>query len=611
MFNKTKKHLHTLLPKARLTHAKQADIIASSLLACSLAGLSVIVALSLGTHPTNTLKIPVPDMSPMPPLSDSTSGAQVIKSPQLQPQLPTPAESVSLVKKSQSQPELILRFSSQSALDDFMDANSLKWNQIEAIPLLNAYKVQATSPTLTEGASQLENNQYQSLLTPTDPSYASQWYLPSINAPESWNHQQGNASVLTAIIDTGYSLTHEDLSSKWKIHLPESGTTLLEGPIPNCTSRDLPLDKQCNNIDDDNNGYVDDYLGWNFVLDSNNVQAGQTSPASAAATHGTLVSGLVGATPNNEKGISGVNWNGSLLPIQALDDTGSGTTLSVALSVRYAVDQGAKVINLSLGSQSADTLLSEQIQYAISQGVSVVAASGNDGCSCILYPARYPGVISVGSVDSTLAKASYSSFGSTLSLVSPGSSICSTDWSPSNASRYTCGHNGTSFASPLVAGAVGILRSQSPTLSSAEIKSALLAGTTKLPQMGGQTRTDNYGDGLLNIQKSLELSSAPMPQGAVVNTHIISLTAENTSRQTDSFNTTCTSSQSQNCHVRAIHSVTNEVVDLDDDTPTSSFNYYWTAAEKNLAAGIWHIQIYATDGTSQSLVREDSVSISP
>ncbi len=154
------------------------------------------------------------------------------------------------------------------------------------------------------------------------------------------------------------------------------GPTAQQGPAPNCTSRGLSLDKSCNNLDNDGDGYPSDWRGWDFGSNDNLPQAGATAPGNSAAFHGTFTAGVAAASGNNAKGVAGVDWNAKIMPLQALDDTGVGYTDSIAAAVRYAADHGANVINLSLGSTYNDSYLQQQIDYAISRGVIVVAAAG-------------------------------------------------------------------------------------------------------------------------------------------------------------------------------------------------------------------------------------------
>lgn len=247
-------------------------------------------------------------------------------------------------------------------------------------------------------------------VVPNDSLYGSfQWNMPKIGAPAAWNKTTGNSSTVIASIDTGVNWNHEDLAGKlWT------------------NAADTPG----NGLDDDANGYVDDTKGFDFVNGSFAGNRWNNSAQSAIDDegHGTLTSSVMGAASNNGKGIAGASWGSMIMPVKALDTNGSGTLSDVAAGIRYAADNGAKVVNMSLGAQglTADVATDAAIDYATSRGVVLVAASGNDGSSTtISYPAINPKVIAVGATDSGDNQASYSNAGSQLSLVAPGTGIAS------------------------------------------------------------------------------------------------------------------------------------------------------------------------------------------
>ncbi len=509
----------------------------------------------------------------------------------------------------------LVRFSSPEAQQEFINQNNLEMSELNSVDKIGLYGVNnSTKLKITKGAEVFANRRYQALLTPTDNYFTQQWYLNKIGAPNTWNNTTGSSSVVVAIIDTGFALNHQDLDNKWTINSGESGPTNNEGSAPNCTSRSLALDKSCNNIDDDADGYTDNHRGWDFVTDTNSVQAGEQSPAASKAYHGTFVSGIVSAETNNNQGISGVSWSSKLLPVQALSDNGSGDTLSVALAINYATIHGAKIINLSLGTDGDDPIVADQIQQAISSGVTVVAAAGNDGTSQLSYPANYPGVIAVGATDSSDNIASFSSYGANISLVAPGtSSICSTSWKVSQPNDfYDCNHSGTSFSSPMVAGAAALLLAQNPTLTPSQIKSALTSTATKVAGMGGQSFTSQYGYGRLDIYNALKSVSLAAPEGSAINTHSVSLLATNGVYKPQ-MNTSCASYYTSSvCRIRAINTATNQVVELTDlDSLSATINHYWNASTVGLSIGTWIVQMQTEVSGKYSMVREESLVVSP
>ena len=287
---------------------------------------------------------------------------------------------------------------------------------------------------------------YRIFAMPNDPLASSAWTLQKVNAPTAWNSVTGNDQTIVAVIDGGFALAHQDLGSQWYGNPGETGTT----QSGDTCWTGSPANKQSNACDDDANGYVDDHRGWSFALEDNNPQAGRENPTGNGVTHGTQVAGQVGATGNNGLGSTAINWHTKIMPLQALNDEGIGFISDVFAAVYYAVDNGADVINISLGTFSDDPLLRTAVNYAVGSGVVVVAASANCGDgdpeSCqgapagtIAYPAMYPNVIAVGATTESDQRASFSSYGPALDVVAPGSGTgISPSWSAVNqTSLYT------------------------------------------------------------------------------------------------------------------------------------------------------------------------------
>jgi len=190
-----------------------------------------------------------------------------------------------------------------------------------------------------------------------------------------------------------------------------------------------------------------------------------------------------------------VNWGAKILPIQALNDDSYGDTLTVSRAVRYAADQGADVISISLGSALYDNYLRQAIDYAITSGSVVVAATGNDGCDCINYPANFPEVVAVGATDSSGARASFSNWGSNIDIVAPGVGIRTTVWDVASDSQYVSSVNGTSFSTPFVSGLLALMRSQQPNATWGELV-AVLSAEADHSQLGtGENFSTIYGFG--------------------------------------------------------------------------------------------------------------------
>lgn len=384
---------------------------------------------------------------------------------------------------------------------------------------------------------------YKPLSLPND-TYANQWWASSTGMSTAWSVPTGPNQVKTAIIDTGFALNHQEFSGRWATNSGEIGTTTQENPSKlNCTDRGLALNKSCNLIDDDqdgivdnesgsttqenpsqlnctdqgkaldkscnlrdddSNGKVDDWRGWDFSNWDNSPQAGEVNPDGSGTEHGTMTAGTLGATGNNGVGIAGVNWNTKILPLQALDDDGYGDSVTVGEAVYYAVDQGADVISISLGTSSDDPYLRGAILYAMAHDVIVVAAAGNDGCDCLSYPANYPEVVAVGAEDPSGQLASFSSYGANLDITAPGENMTLPVWSKSNGtSAYASGAAGTSFSTPFVAGLLGLMKSYQPNATWDELTGVLFESSDRRTLTASSPHSNSFGFGFIQASSAL------------------------------------------------------------------------------------------------------------
>ncbi|MHC5745661.1 MAG: S8 family peptidase [Nostoc sp.] len=266
------------------------------------------------------------------------------------------------------------------------------------------------------------------------------WGADLVKAPEVWAHGYTGKGVVVAVVDTGVDYNHEDLTNNiW------TNTKEIAG----------------NGIDDDGNGYIDDNYGWNFADQNNNTLDDNG--------HGTHVSGTI-AGENNNYGVTGIAYDAKIMPVKALDSSGSGSYSSISKGIRYAVDNGANVINLSLGGASSNRTLESAINYASSKGVIVVMAAGNDGDSSPDYPARYASKsgIAVGAVDKNNNLADFSNRSGTNPIAyvtAPGVKVYSSV--PNN--QYAT-YSGTSMAAPHVAGIVALMLSANSNLTDAQVR---------------------------------------------------------------------------------------------------------------------------------------------
>lgn len=357
---------------------------------------------------------------------------------------------------------------------------------------------------------------YYLLSTVNDPYFDSNWANATVQTKRAWDLTTGSSSTKVAVIDTGYAMDHQDLSAVWATNAGESGQTELG---QTCWTG-VAADKSSNSCDDDDNGYVDDWRGYDFWSDDNSPQAGEENPDGDGTTHGSMVAGVIAATANNNLGGAGVNQQTKILPLQVFSDDSEAYTSSLVAAIYYAAQQDVDVINLSLGTSQYDSVLLDAIQAARASGVMVVAASGNcalnDEPFCnpleapgrMTYPALYPSVLAVGATTSNGVRASYSSYGPLLDIVAPGSNIGPLPFFIQGSDSIYANASGTSFASPLVAGIATLLIAQSPSSSISQIEDVLLNSTTKPSAMSGQNFTNEYGFGVVNAHRATLLNQA-------------------------------------------------------------------------------------------------------
>ena len=254
------------------------------------------------------------------------------------------------------------------------------------------------------------NYVYKAFDVPNDPEYSQQWNLRSINIESAWDETKGSG-VTVAVIDTGIS------------------------PVPDLKSTKF-------------------VKGYDFVNDR--IEAFDDSG------HGTHVAGTIAQSTNNNYGVAGVAYEASLMPLKVLGGSGGGTVADIAEAIRFAADNGADVINMSLGGPGESQLMEEAINYAYNKGVFIVAAAGNADENSASYPARYPHVVGVAALDSTGAKAPYSNFGAGVDISAPGGSeagkILQNTIDPETGEGIFVGYQGTSMAAPHVAGVAALVK---------------------------------------------------------------------------------------------------------------------------------------------------------
>ncbi|HKW51772.1 MAG TPA: S8 family serine peptidase [Candidatus Eisenbacteria bacterium] len=320
-------------------------------------------------------------------------------------------------------------------------------------------------------------------VVPNDPLFPQQWALlntgqtggtpgADIHATSAWDAQTGSADIVVAIVDTGTDYTHPDLA-------PNIWTNVHE--IPG------------NGVDDDGNGLVDDVHGYDFLNSD-------PDPMDDSG-HGTHVSGTVGAVGNNGIGVAGVAWNVKIMPLKFLDASGSGPASAAVECIEYAIQNGARILNLSWGGTDFSAALQLAIEDANAAGVVCVAAAGNSSVSLDQVPhfpasLAVPNVIAVASSTDRDELSAFSNFGrGTVPIAAPGSNI----WSTFLGGDYQS-ISGTSMATPHVSGALALLWSKFPRMPIAQLKTVLSGSADRVPALAGLTTTG----GRLNVARMLE-----------------------------------------------------------------------------------------------------------
>ena len=310
--------------------------------------------------------------------------------------------------------------------------------------LINALKSQAQVEFVEP------NYVYTTELAPNDPGTAQQYAWNTIDANEAWDVHSGNSSTVIAIVDTGIQRNHPDLDAKI-------------------------------------------VSGYDFVNNDNAADDGNG--------HGTHVAGTAAAETGNSTGGAGTCPGCKLMPVRVLDNNGSGSLAAVANGIRWAADNGAKVINLSLGGPGSSTVQSA-VDYAWSKGVFLACAAGNSNTSSTssAYPAAYANCFAVASTTNTDARSSFSNYGGWVEVAAPGSNIYST-WINSGYNTIS----GTSMATPHVAGLAGLLASSG--LSNAQIRSRICSTSDAIAGTGTQ-----WSCGRINAYRAVSTGTpAPTP----------------------------------------------------------------------------------------------------
>ncbi|MBN2132342.1 MAG: S8 family serine peptidase [Sedimentisphaerales bacterium] len=336
---------------------------------------------------------------------------------------------------------------------------------------------------------------YHVCRTPNDPDFPDQYAHQLIEMEKAWDISTGSRDVVVAVLGTGVDVNHPDL---------EANIWVNEGEIPG------------NEIDDDENGYVDDIHGWNFG-DSNNEVRPQPSDdpfglLDDVSDHETHVAGVIAAEGDNGEGVCGVNWQCSLMALRMSLYYFSD---EVAEALEYAAANGADVLNMSFGGDvfgpEGDAVVQTAIDRAYEQGVLLIASAGNSDSSRPHYPAAYPNVMAVASTNGEDLKTGHSTFGAWVDIAAPGTDIVTTDLGDGYIATA-----GTSFSSPYVAAVAALLFSHRPDLTHIEAR-AILENTTDPVRYGDVDPDLGYlGTGRVNAYQTLLNADRAYPLGEIV-----------------------------------------------------------------------------------------------
>ncbi|MDK9698659.1 MAG: S8 family serine peptidase [bacterium] len=360
---------------------------------------------------------------------------------------------------------------------------------------------------------------YKPCWTPNDWSINDMWGLAAMNVDEAWDHGRTTDSDFIAVtLDTGVDYDHEDLTDNVVANSVEdwnrNGRWDSSWWLPDHQGGDRNL------LDDDNNGYIDDVMGWDFVnvtmssqsrINGEDYDDSDNEPYDFHG-HGTHVAGTLAARTNNSRGVPSASRNIKMIPlrvgcayINSNNDTTSGLYSDYAASaIHYAHNRGARVISMSFGGYNTNNALEDAINWATDHGALCFAAAGNDDTSAVVYPARHANSICVGASDRNYTKAGFSSYGPDVDVSAPGTGIWSTMVNNALHPTNYISWQGTSMAAPNAAAVASWLWTIYPQKSNQEIRWALTHGVRLFPD------SLQMGSGVVTMDTSFYLLAKPL-----------------------------------------------------------------------------------------------------
>ena len=355
----------------------------------------------------------------------------------------------------------------------------------------------------------------EGFIEPNDPDFPALWGMTQINAPEAWDTQTGSSDVVVGVLDSGIDWKHPDLIDNIWQNLAEDADG--DGSVLEWTGVQWVFDPDdVNGIDDDGNGFIDDFIGWDFKNDDN-------MPNESDCAHGTHVGGIIGAKGNNGIGVCGGAWNVKMMALKfleydPLEEGCTGYTADAVKALKYAVEMGAQLSNNSWGGPSFSMTLKEAIDSAALMNHLFVASAGNQGDDMDIipsYPAAFnsPNIISVGATD-MLDEMYYNTGLNTVDLCAPGINIYSTSWNNTYDVK-----SGTSMSAPHVAAVASLILSECPELSNYEVKEILMNSVDVVPNLVGLSVTGgrlNAEAAVLMTQSFCQASLCPLESDSLV-----------------------------------------------------------------------------------------------